>query len=141
MQPACILDCHAHIIDPVRFPLSGEKGYKPKADETGTCAQYVDVLDRHGVQGAVLVQLSGYGTDNSVLVDAVQRHPHRFKAIGVVDGDVRDQALQTLISAGLVGVRFNLVSYDRDALAPPGEPAPAAAAACLRPVRPGVCRR
>lgn len=119
MQPAHILDCHAHIIDPVRFPLTGEKGYKPKADETGTCEQYVEVLDRHGVHGGLLVQLSGYGTDNSVLVDAMQRHPQRFKAIGVVDADIRDRSLETLISAGLVGVRFNLVSYDRYALASP----------------------
>lgn len=119
MQPARILDCHAHIIDPVRFPLTGEKGYKPKADETGTCEQYADVLDRHGVHGALLVQLSGYGTDNSVLVDAMQRHPHRFKAIGVVDETVSDKELENLVAAGLVGVRFNLVSYDRDALARP----------------------
>ena len=119
MPPARVLDCHAHIIDPVRFPLTGEKGYKPKADETGTCEQYVDVLDRHGVHGALLVQLSGYGTDNSVLVDAMQRRPHRFKAIGVVDADITDQALETLVAHGLVGVRFNLVSYDRDALARP----------------------
>ena len=33
MQSARILDCHAHIIDPIRFPLTGERGYKPKADE------------------------------------------------------------------------------------------------------------
>jgi predicted TIM-barrel fold metal-dependent hydrolase len=119
MQPARILDCHAHIIDPVRFPLAGDKGYKPKVDETGTCEQYVEVLDRHGVHGALLVQLSGYGTDNSVLVDAMQRCPQRFKAIGVVDADIGDRELEALISAGLVGVRFNLVSYDRDALARP----------------------
>lgn len=119
MQSARILDCHAHIIDPVRFPLTGERGYKPKTDETGTCEQYVGVLDRHGVHGALLVQLSGYGTDNSVLVDAMQRYPRRFKAIGVVDDDVADRTLEDLASAGLVGVRFNLVSYDRDALARP----------------------
>jgi predicted TIM-barrel fold metal-dependent hydrolase len=119
MQPARILDCHAHIIDPLRFPLSGDKGYKPKADETGTCEQYVDVLDHHGVHGALLVQLSGYGTDNSVLVDAMQQQPRRFKAIGVLDPGITDEALQSLVAAGLVGVRFNLVSYDRDALARP----------------------
>jgi predicted TIM-barrel fold metal-dependent hydrolase len=119
MQSARILDCHAHIIDPVRFPLTGERGYKPRPDETGTCEQYVDVLDRHGVHGALLVQLSGYGTDNSVLVDAIKRYPRRFKAIGVVDDDIADKALEDLASAGLVGVRFNLVSYDRDALARP----------------------
>ena len=90
------------------------------------------------MHGALLVQLSGYGTDNSVLVDAMQRHPHRFKAIGVVHADVRDPELENLISAGLVGVRFNLVSYDRDALGPAGESAPAGAIARVRPVCPSL---
>ena len=119
MKPARILDCHAHIIDPVRFPLSGDQGYKPRPEETGTCEQYCEVLDRHGIEGALLVQLSGYGADNSILVDAMQRHPRRFKAIGVVHDDVGDAELETLALAGVVGLRFNLVSYDRDALSRP----------------------
>jgi predicted TIM-barrel fold metal-dependent hydrolase len=119
MKPARILDCHAHIIDPVRFPLSGDQGYKPWPEETGTCEQYCAVLDRHGVDSALLVQLSGYGADNSILVDAMQRYPRRFKAIGVVHDDVGDAELEALALAGVVGLRFNLVSYDRDALSRP----------------------
>ncbi len=119
MKPARIIDCHAHIIDPVRFPLSGDQGYKPRPEETGTCKQYCEVLDRHGIEGALLVQLSGYGADNSILVDAMQRYPRRFKAIGVVHDDVGGAELEALALAGVVGLRFNLVSYDRDALSRP----------------------
>ena len=119
MQPARILDCHAHIIDPVRFPLAGERATSRRPTRRARASNTVDVLDRHGVHGALLVQLSGYGADNSVLVDAMQRHPHRFKAIGVVDDASQTCELEVLVAAGLVGVRFNLVSYDRDALARP----------------------
>ena len=60
-----IVDCHAHIIDPVRFPFTGTKGYRARADEHGTREEFCAALDEHGVSNAVLIQLSGYGTDNS----------------------------------------------------------------------------
>jgi predicted TIM-barrel fold metal-dependent hydrolase len=107
-----IADCHAHLIDPVRFPLSAGKGYKPKPEETGTCEQFCDLLDQHGVTCALLVQLSGYGTDNSILLDAMSARPGRFKTIAVVEMDTPERELERLSDAGVVGVRFNLVSYD-----------------------------
>ena len=115
-----IVDCHAHIIDPERFPLSGNKGYQPRSDERGTREVFCAVLDEHGVSNAVLVQLSGYGTDNSANLDAMRSHPGRFKAIAVVDPDATDRSLENLAEGGVVGVRFNLPSYDPDALMRPG---------------------
>jgi predicted TIM-barrel fold metal-dependent hydrolase len=111
-----IVDCHAHIIDPVRFPFTGTKGYHPRPDEHGTREEFCAVLDRHGVSRAVLVQLSGYGTDNSANLDAMKTYPERFKAIAVVDPNASDRTLEELAAAGVVGVRFNLVSYEPDAL-------------------------
>ena len=111
-----IVDCHAHIIDPVRFPFTGAKGYHPRPDEHGTREEFCAVLDRHGVGNGVLVQLSGYGTDNSANLDAMKTYPGRFKAIAVVDPDATDRTLEDLAAAGVVGVRFNLVSYEPDAL-------------------------
>src|SRR6266508_136237 len=81
-----IVDCHAHIIDPVRFPLTGPRGYKPRADEGGTREQFCAVLADHGVAHAVL------------------------------DPGASDRTLDDLAAAGVVGVRFNLVSYEPDAL-------------------------
>jgi predicted TIM-barrel fold metal-dependent hydrolase len=68
------------------------------------------------VRHAVLVQLSGYGFDNAAIVDAMKSNPGRFKAIAVVDPGASDRTLEDLAAAGVVGVRFNLVSYERDAL-------------------------
>ena len=121
-RSSAIVDCHAHIIDPLRFPFTATRGYKPRPDEHGTREEYYAVLERHGVAHGVLVQLSGYGTDNSAILDAVKAYPGRFKAIAMIDPGVDDEALETLATAGVVGVRFNLVSYDADALARPDAP-------------------
>ena len=56
-------------------------------DERGTREAFCAVLDEHGVSNGVLVQLSGYGTDNSANLDAMKSYPGRFKAIAVVDPD------------------------------------------------------
>jgi len=114
-----IVDTHAHIIDPERFPFAEGPGYKPNAGETGTREMLCAELDAHGVRHALLVQLSGYGTDNSAIVDAMERYPRRFKGIAVVDPAIKDRALDDLAARGVVGVRFNLVSYRGDALRGP----------------------
>ncbi len=117
-----IVDCHAHIIDPERFPFTGRKGYQPRADEGGTREAFCAVLDEHDVSNGVLVQLSGYGTDNSANLDAMKSYPGRFRAIAVVNPEAPDRTLEDLAVAGVVGVRFNLPSYDPDALTRPGVP-------------------
>jgi len=117
MKSADIIDCHAHVIDPARFAYADAPGYRPLPHETGPREAFAAVLDAHGAKHALLVQPSCYGTDNSAMLDAVTRAPGRFKVIAVVPPDTTDKALAVLAAQGVVGVRFNLVSYDRDALA------------------------
>ena len=114
-----IIDTHAHIIDPERFPFTAGPGYKPRAEETGTSEMFCAVLDTHSVRHALLVQLSGYGYDNSALLDAMKRNPGRFKSVAVVDPATSERDLAKLAAQGVVGVRFNLVSFQPDALAAP----------------------
>jgi predicted TIM-barrel fold metal-dependent hydrolase len=114
-----IIDTHAHIIDPARFPLADGPGYKPLPHETGTSEEYCTVLDAHGVAQALLVQPSGYGYDNSALLDAMARHPGRFKAIAVVDPETPESELARFAEQGVVGFRFNLQSHRPDALEGP----------------------
>ena len=117
MKTAGIIDCHAHIIDPGRFAYADGPGYRPRPHETGTREAFGAVLEANGVSHALLVQPSCYGTDNSAMLDAVARAPGRYKAIAVVATDTTEDALVALARRGVVGVRFNLVSYERDALA------------------------
>ena len=112
--------CHAHVIDPVRFPLVPGAGYQPRRDEVGPRDVYAGVLAAHGVTHALLVQPSGYGFDNRALVDALSADPGRRKGIAVVPPEVTDAALQQLVDAGVIGVRLNLGAFDPTFLERPG---------------------
>jgi predicted TIM-barrel fold metal-dependent hydrolase len=112
-----IIDCHAHVIDPGRFAYADGPGYHPLPHERGTREAFEAVLDAHSVKHALLVQPSCYGTDNSAMLDAVRHGSGRFKAIAVVAPDISDRALAALAEQGVVGVRFNLVTYDPEAVA------------------------
>lgn len=112
-----IADCHVHLIDPARFPLDASgRGYQPRPHEIGTREQLCATMDANGVGAALLVQLSGYGTDNAILLDAMRADPRRFKAIAVVDAGISEATMAAMAEAGVVGVRFNLVSFDREQL-------------------------
>src|SRR5262249_6213190 len=84
------IDCHAHIIDRRRFPLDDGPGYKPRPDEDGPAELYRTVLERNGVQHALLVQPSGYGTDNAAMLVAIRGDRRRFKGIAMVEPDWDD---------------------------------------------------
>jgi predicted TIM-barrel fold metal-dependent hydrolase len=114
-----VVDCHAHIIDPARFPFDDGPGYMPRQNEVGLRETYATLLARHGVRHALLVQPSCYGFDNSAMLDAVTRDPGTYKAIAMVDPGTSEPKLLELAHGGVVGVRFNLVSYDRAALSRP----------------------
>jgi predicted TIM-barrel fold metal-dependent hydrolase len=114
MTPKTV-DCHCHIIDPGRFPFALTGGYRPRPDETGTRESFVAQMDECGVDCALLVQPSCYGTDNRAALDACAWQPRRFKIIGVVHPDISARELEALKARGLIGVRFNL-QFDPDAL-------------------------
>ena len=117
-----IIDCHAHVIDTARFPLATGPGYKPRPHENGPKETYCGVLAANGVSHALLVQPSGYGTDNSAMLDAIASYPGRFKGIAVLDPATPERALGDLAGRGVVGVRFNLPTYERDGLTRPEAP-------------------
>jgi predicted TIM-barrel fold metal-dependent hydrolase len=110
------IDCHVHVIDPVRFPYADGPGYKPRPGEAGTREALRAVLDAHHIRHALLVQPSCYGFANAALLDALGAAPGRYRAIAMVDPGTPDRELEALGEAGVVGVRFNLVSYQGDAL-------------------------
>src|SRR6202040_3527990 len=86
----------------------------------GTREVLAATLDAHGVAHALLVQPSGYGFDNSAMLDAMAAAPGRFKAIAVISGEESDRELHALADQGVVGVRFNLVTFDPTAMAGAG---------------------
>jgi len=109
-QPSA--DCHFHVIDHARFPFSGECGYTPRREESGTFEEVSVCMGAHDVTHGLAVQPSGYGYDNSAMLDALARSDRRLKGIAVVPTDVASIELRRLADAGVVGVRFNLTDFD-----------------------------
>jgi predicted TIM-barrel fold metal-dependent hydrolase len=65
-------------------------------------------MDVAGVAAALLVTSAVYGSDNSYALEAVSRHPDRFRAIGRADPEAADldEVLGAWRAKGLVGLRL-----------------------------------
>jgi len=102
------IDCHAHVLDPARFPYGKDIQYKPSGQEIGTTAQLLQVMKTYGTRHLLLVQPnSGYGSDNSCMLDAIGRHKGVFKGVAIADLDAELATLGDLKSQGVVGIAFN----------------------------------
>ncbi len=107
-QPAARWDCHLHVFDATAPVRAGhyQPVHRPLAQAEAAAATL-------GVQHLVLVQPSVYGSDNSVLLRALQRQPGRHRGVvvlGDAPADLQAGALQALHSAGVRGARLNCVS-------------------------------
>ena len=109
------IDCHVHVIDPVRFPYGKDIPYKPSGPEVGTAAQLHQVMKTYGVRHALMVQPnSGYGSDNSCMLDAIAHGAGRFKGIAIIDFDADLATLRQFKSQGIVGAAFNATFHGND---------------------------
>lgn len=71
----------------------------------------IETLARsNGFDRLVLVQPSVYGTDNTVLLDALRAGQGRHRGVAVLDAATSDTELADMHTLGVRGVRFNLVS-------------------------------
>ncbi|MCZ6847542.1 MAG: amidohydrolase family protein [Alphaproteobacteria bacterium] len=105
--PAKACDCHAHICGPAdQFDYAIERIYTPP---DALPASYLALLETLGIERAVLVQPSVYGTDNTVLLAALERFGEKARGVAVVADGVDDAELARLHALGVRGVRLNLV--------------------------------
>jgi predicted TIM-barrel fold metal-dependent hydrolase len=106
-MPSHACDTHAHICGPIeRHPYSERRVYTPP---DALLPAYREMLDTLGVQRMVLVQPSVYGSDNSVMLDAMAKLDNAARGVAVVDDHVSDAELERLDAAGVRGVRINVV--------------------------------
>lgn len=102
------IDCHCHVLDPVAFPFQADTPYRPTGQEVAPVATLLRMMAQNGIHGAVIVGTnSGYGTDLSPLLDALERGEGRFRGVAVVPLDITTAALARLRDRGIVGVAFN----------------------------------
>ena len=106
-MPANACDTHAHVMGPAaRYDYSSARVYTPP-----DClpAQYRHLLDTLGVERAVLIQPSVYGTDNAAMLDAMRADPKRMRGVAVVEPTIGDADLKAMDAAGVRGLRVNIV--------------------------------
>ena len=112
--PSLACDTHAHICGPQsRYAYYSERIYTP-AD--ALLPDYRQMLATLGVERAVLVQPSVYGTDNTAMLDAMKAAGTQFRGVAVVADDIAESKLARMHEAGVRGVRVNIVDVkDRKA--------------------------
>lgn len=104
-------DSHVHVFDAAAAVAAGhyQPAHRPLAD-------IEQLAQANGIGRLVLVQPSVYGTDNTVLLDALRAGQGRHRGVVVLPPSVDDAALFAMHALGVRGVRFNLVSPVGDSL-------------------------
>lgn len=105
--PPGAIDCHAHVFGPIaRYPYFQKRIYTPP---DAPPSAYWRMLGALGVERAVLVQPSVYGTDNRAMLDAMAGEKHRMRGVAVVEESIADAELERMHEIGVRGIRFNIV--------------------------------
>lgn len=104
--PPHACDCHMHIYDPDRFPLTPN----PKAAPTRAAVpQYRMLQKRTGTTRVVIVTPRNYGINNNATLDAIaQLGPADARGVAVLHPTVTDAELKKLNDGGIRGIRFSL---------------------------------
>ncbi|MDX9865415.1 MAG: amidohydrolase family protein, partial [Anaerolineaceae bacterium] len=93
---------------PEHYPWQPIGGYVPENE--APAEKLLALMDAAGVDGAVLVQPTPYGWDNSYLLDAAGRYPDRFRCVCLVDPLAEDgpDDLRRLVGEHrIAGIRIN----------------------------------
>ncbi len=105
-ENAC--DCAVHVFG--ASSLDATRVYDPPQ------ASFDDLLRVHrtiGIGRGVIIQNTTFGSDHSVLYEALARGRGRYLGIALVDEQTSDAQLERLIAAGVRGARFNFLSLLR----------------------------
>jgi len=105
--PPGACDCHAHILGPQsRYPYTPHRSYTPP---DAPLTSYKEMLSALGLERAVIVQPSVYGTDNRATLNAIRQGGENFRAVVVVDENIDVKEMERMHEMGARGVRINLL--------------------------------
>jgi len=96
------VDAHAHLYT-LDMPLAGTAWHRPPTD--ANVDSYLQTLDEHSVQYAVLAAASLYGDYNDYQIDACRKH-QRLRTTVLVRPDVERYVLEKMKDDGVVGIRL-----------------------------------
>lgn len=105
------IDAHSHIwpAETDKYPLTPGQTKADLKPASFTDDELMAVARPEGVERVVLIQHSIYHLfDNSYLIDAVQRHPKRFRVQGMVDDyqPAPGEKMKSLLPKGVTGFRI-----------------------------------
>lgn len=106
-MPKGATDCHSHVILPeIDHPFVANRSYTPPP---ATLEAYRALHARLGIERAVIVQPSVYGTDNRVTLDAIAGYGPNCRGIAVVEADCPMDELRAMDAGGIRGARINML--------------------------------
>jgi 2-pyrone-4,6-dicarboxylate lactonase len=117
-MPEGAIDAHMHVIGPFdKFPLSPKAQYQPFP---ASWQEQDDILCKKlGFWGYVVVQATCHGTDNRVVVDALERMGGRAAGVVSITEDVGHPELKRMHEVGIRGVRFAFLPHIASETTPP----------------------
>jgi 2-pyrone-4,6-dicarboxylate lactonase len=105
--PAGAVDAHCHVFGPGdTFPFAPERKYTPC---DASWEQLFALRDFLGFEKNVVVQATCHGSDNSALLDVLERADGKARGVVTVKSDVSVEELERMHALGVRGVRFNYV--------------------------------
>ena len=105
--PAGAVDAHCHVFGPGDiFPFAPERKYTPC---DASWEQLFALRDFLGFEKNVVVQATCHGSDNSALLDVLDRSNDKARGVVTVTPSITDAELRDMHERGVRGVRFNYV--------------------------------
>jgi predicted TIM-barrel fold metal-dependent hydrolase len=106
--PPNACDCHVHVVgDTVAYPMVAERHYTPGPATLDDSRLH---LARNGLERAVIIQPSFYGTDNRCMLQALRDLAGAGRGVAVLEEATSDEELRALHSQGIRGLRLNVES-------------------------------
>jgi predicted TIM-barrel fold metal-dependent hydrolase len=104
------VDTHFHVFH-AGVALDGAR-YVPQY--TAALQDWQALAQGVGVTRGVWVQPSFLGTDNSLMVSALEAHPDTLRGVAVVAADIHPDELKALHASGVRGIRLNLAGIEHN---------------------------
>jgi predicted TIM-barrel fold metal-dependent hydrolase len=106
--PSNACDCHVHIVGSLdHYPMIIDREYTAGPASVDDLRTH---MERLGLARSVVIQPSFYGTNNTCMIDALQRLNGKGRGIAVVAKNISTAELELLHSQGVRGLRLNLES-------------------------------
>jgi D-galactarolactone isomerase len=105
VAPPGACDCHFHIYED-HYPLAPTATFKPPH---APVPAYREVQQALGLTRAVVVQGTGYGFDNSCMLNGMAQLGPEARGVAIIRPEIDDAELERLHQAGVRGVRYMML--------------------------------